>query len=98
MYPPPHTHAAFQAETGNRVDCVITFAPDQFLQCIDFNITDDHIALEETEMFSWTLMVQGSPELVTLGDNSATDVLILDDDGKTHTQTHTSIDLEPLSL
>ncbi|XP_064387674.1 uncharacterized protein LOC135335909 isoform X6 [Halichondria panicea] len=70
----------FQAETGNRVDCVITFAPDQFLQCIDFNITDDHIALEETEMFSWTLMVQGSPELVTLGDNSATDVLILDDD------------------
>ena len=67
------------------------------MQCTDFDITDDSIALEETEMFSWTLMVQGSPELVTLGDNSATDVLILDDDGKTHTQTHTRIDLEPLS-
>ncbi len=34
-------------------------------------------------------MVQGSPELVTLGENSATDILILDDDGKTRTHKRT---------
>lgn len=76
------TPSALQAETGERIDQTVTFTPDQTEVCLTFNIVDDDIALEETEMFSWSLTLPGDDPLVRLGENPNTDILILDDDGE----------------
>lgn len=80
---------ALQAETGQMISRVVTFAPNEIEQCIDFEVVDDNIALEETEMFTWTIMIQGDPNLVTIGDNGSTNINVLDDDGTHPHSSHT---------
>ena len=63
------------------IDQPVTFAPEDTTQCIDFNIVDDIIALEETEMFVWTLGILTVTPGVELGDFNTTTIAIMDDDG-----------------
>ena len=71
---------ALQAETGLNINQVVVFLPEEFEQCITFEVMDDDIALEESETFTWELTLISTPVGVVLGDNPTTDIVILDDD------------------
>ena len=60
---------------------MITFGPNDTTAEIAFNLTDDTIALENTERLMWSLeLVAVSSQAFVRPHNSVT-ILILDDDG-----------------
>ena len=61
------------------IDRVLTFPPNISSVCINFNITDDTIALEPPEEFTLELLRSDDPQL-QLQINS-TSIIIVDDDG-----------------
>jgi hypothetical protein len=59
---------------------VLVFPPNVSSICINFNITDDTIALEPPEEFILELLKPDDPQLLLLQINS-TRIIIVDDDG-----------------
>ena len=60
---------------------MLTFAPNVNSSCIDFDILDDDIALEDTEEFVWTLEPPPSVPRLDISGNT-TRVVIIDDDSE----------------
>ena len=58
----------------------MTFPPDQDRVTIDFNIGDDQLGLEEIESYIASLMIEGSPPRISLGDIDTAQVDVVDDD------------------
>ena len=65
-----------QAEAVNRI---LTFPPNISTMCINFNITDDAVALELPEEYSLELMKPDDPQLQL--QINLTRITIVDDDG-----------------
>ena len=62
------------------LNMMLDFLPDTNSSCIDFDVTDDDIALEDPEEFIWTLEPVPIPR-VELSINT-TRVVIIDDDSE----------------
>lgn len=73
---------ALQSETSQVIDQIIIFGPQDTEIELSFDVTDDSIALEATEVLEWTL------EIITITDRALVDpynttvINIIDDDGK----------------
>ena len=62
------------------IDSTLTFPPDQDMITINFDIGDDELGLEEIESYIASLMIEGSPPRISLGDISTAQVAVVDDD------------------
>jgi hypothetical protein len=64
------------------IDQVLVFPPNISSICINFNITDDTIALEPPEEFTLELLKPDDPQLLLLLlQINSTRIIIVDDDG-----------------
>ena len=59
---------------------MLRFEPDVSSSCIDFDVTDDNVALEDPEEFTWTLQPPSVPRVEVSSDT--TRVVIIDDDSE----------------
>ena len=59
---------------------MLRFEPDVSSSCIEFEVTDDNIALEDPEEFIWTIQPPAVPRVEVSGNT--TRVVIIDDDSE----------------
>ena len=71
-----------QAELGEDIDQVLTFAPTESEKCVRFPISDDSIPLEPDEILMLELNLTETITGVSLGPNDRTIITIQDDDSK----------------
>lgn len=69
-----------QEETAQRIDQTLTFLPQESQKCFHFTVVDDSIALEDTEMLTFSID-HVSSNLYGIGDAGTTTIEIADDDG-----------------
>ena len=73
---------ALQSETSLVIDQVITFGPLDTEIDLSFNVSDDSIALEETEVLEWLLQIITTTDRALVDPYNTTMINIIDDDGK----------------
>ena len=59
----------------------LEFGPSDSEQCVNLEVQDDNVALEETEVFTLTLGIPAGQPRAGLGQYNTTTVMVLDDDG-----------------
>ena len=59
----------------------VLFDSSEDIECVEFDIIDDDIALEDDEQFMVTFTIQSSDTTAVPGDVSSSTVTIVDDDG-----------------
>ena len=75
-------YIALQSETSLVIDQTITFGPlDTAIELL-FNVTDDSIALEETEVLEWFLEIITVTNRALVDPYNSTIINIIDDDGE----------------
>ena len=73
---------ALQEESGQQIDQVITFGPNDSTVALNFNVIDDDITLEPTESFDWILELVTVVDRVSIEPFRRTNIQIMDDDSK----------------
>ena len=72
--------SALHAQTGQRIDQIITFGPDDTEFAINFTVVCDLIP---NESFVWTLTLVSLIDRVTIEPFNTTTIHIIDNDGET---------------
>ena len=75
------SHSLFTVIQGELIDETITFGPNDTKIPITFEITDDVIPLEPTEVFELSLNGTDTKYNLLLEPNNKTTINIVDDDG-----------------